>query len=473
MEKINKLLSPLDIRRIFEQKIQLKSEPPFSSSIHNTPVIMAPPLPFVATFDLLENSSKSDLNSLTEEVLNHIKVIWNGKKDKEQQQLNHCANLLFLYLIKDNYPKLGAKGLKVLPLQEAGYSFSNNKDTGTKSKIKWNNLLAKRKEYAKLISATGSSADVVKKKPSNYDEIEFIIVTPPKPIMASINTESKLTPIFMKRDDGISFKQMKTVEITQIIQELESELGLFDKGGVTLATGGDLFIRQTTKEQQMKLLKVNHVLNGTVMVTFTQSRSANNSRVTIHQVPTGDTDDEIYLTLKQQGYKVNSISEKGTTHHSHQSSNLTYSQALRGNASTSAIDPETEIINGKIEAIQTELKQIRAELCKVKALEGKVASMDLTVRNVESSLNTLETGQLASNLKLDKICLLLTKLLPNLDEEEMDIEQPVENPSKGSGLKTPSTMTRLAPAKNQNNEGLDPASKKPKSSLDPKTTTRK
>lgn len=172
------------------------------------------------------------------------------------------------------------------------------------------------------------------------------------------------------------------------------------------------------------------------------------------------------------------ISEKGTTHHSHQSSNLTYSQALRGNASTSAIDPETEIINGKIEAIQTELKQIRAELCKVKALEGKVASMDLTVRNVESSLNTLETGQLASNLKLDKICLLLTKLLPNLDEEEMDIEQPVEKPSKGtsnvgSGLKTPSTMTRLAPAKNQNNEGLDPASKKPKSSLDPKTTTRK
>ncbi|KAK4030772.1 hypothetical protein OUZ56_024111 [Daphnia magna] len=88
-------------------------------------------------------------------------------------------------LIKDNYPKLGAKGLKVLPvcdsitkkLQEAGYSFSNNKYTGTKPKIKWNNLLAKRKEYAKLISATGSSADVLKKKPSYYDEIELIIAT--------------------------------------------------------------------------------------------------------------------------------------------------------------------------------------------------------------------------------------------------------------------------------------------------------
>ncbi|KZS20691.1 Uncharacterized protein APZ42_012555 [Daphnia magna] len=88
-------------------------------------------------------------------------------------------------LIKDNYPKLGAKGLKVLPvwdsitkkLQEAGYSFSNNKYTGTKPKIKWNNLLAKRKEYAMLISATGSSADVLKKKPSYYDEIELIIAT--------------------------------------------------------------------------------------------------------------------------------------------------------------------------------------------------------------------------------------------------------------------------------------------------------
>ncbi|KAI9553709.1 hypothetical protein GHT06_021639 [Daphnia sinensis] len=382
----------------------------------------------------------------------------------------------------------------------------------------------------------------------------------------------------MKRDDGISFKQMKTLEITQIIQELESELGLFDKGGVTLAPGGDLFIRPTTKEQQVKLLKVNYALNGTIMVTCTQPRSANNSRVTIHQVPTGDTDDEIYQTLKHHGYRVNSvyrfkidrgsgkiptttvaiefegsapkeillngisfsprpyipgpprlrctncggkhedmpnctapsrcincegnhpasspscpqflrmkiatrtqqsdITEKGITHYSHQSSHLTYSQVLRGNASSSAIDPETEIINGKIEAIQTELKQIRAELYKVKALEGKVANMDLTVRKVESTLSTLETGQLASNLKLDKICLILTKLLPNLDDEEMDIEQPVEDPSKGtsnvgSGSKTASTMTRLAPAKNQTNEGRDPASKKPKSSLDPKTTTRK
>ncbi|KAI9550437.1 hypothetical protein GHT06_005236 [Daphnia sinensis] len=86
-------------------------------------------------------------------------------------------------LIKDNFPKLRAKGMKVQPvwdsiatqLQAAGYSFSNKKDAGIKLKIKWNNLLAKRKEYVKLISATGSSADVLKKKPSYYDEIELII----------------------------------------------------------------------------------------------------------------------------------------------------------------------------------------------------------------------------------------------------------------------------------------------------------
>ncbi len=78
---------------------------------------------------------------------------------------------------------MSAKGLKVLPvwesiaskLQEAGYNFSNNKDRANKLKVKWNNLVAKRKEYAKLISATGSGAEVLKKKPSYFDEMEHII----------------------------------------------------------------------------------------------------------------------------------------------------------------------------------------------------------------------------------------------------------------------------------------------------------
>jgi hypothetical protein len=35
--------------------------------------------------------------------------------------------------------------------------------------------VAKRKEYAKLISATGSGAEVLKKKPSYFDEMEHII----------------------------------------------------------------------------------------------------------------------------------------------------------------------------------------------------------------------------------------------------------------------------------------------------------
>lgn len=43
------------------------------------------------------------------------------------------------------------------------------------------------------------------------------------------------------------------------------------------------------------------------MVTCTEPKSANSTRVTIHQVPTGDTDEEMYLALKNHGYNVNSV----------------------------------------------------------------------------------------------------------------------------------------------------------------------
>jgi hypothetical protein len=43
---------------------------------------------------------------------------------------------------------------------------------------------------------------------------------------------------------------MKTLEISEIVQELESELGTFEKGGVTIAAGGDLFIHPITKKQK-------------------------------------------------------------------------------------------------------------------------------------------------------------------------------------------------------------------------------
>jgi hypothetical protein len=49
--------------------------------------------------------------------------------------------------------------------------------------------------------------------------------------MASTSTESTIVPIFIKREDGKSFRQMKSKEIAEIVNELEEELGLFEKGG--------------------------------------------------------------------------------------------------------------------------------------------------------------------------------------------------------------------------------------------------
>jgi hypothetical protein len=85
--------------------------------------------------------------------------------------------------------------------------------------------------------------------------------------MASSNTKAIFAPIFIKRDDGKSFKEMKSIEISHIVQELESNLGKFEKDGVTIASGGDLFIILITEDQQQKFLHVNFVLGGKIMVT--------------------------------------------------------------------------------------------------------------------------------------------------------------------------------------------------------------
>jgi hypothetical protein len=50
-------------------------------------------------------------------------------------------------------------------------------------------------------------------------------------------------PVFIKLKDGGSFNKRKTKVISEIIQELENEIGSFAKGGVTIAAGGDIFIR--------------------------------------------------------------------------------------------------------------------------------------------------------------------------------------------------------------------------------------
>jgi hypothetical protein len=49
---------------------------------------------------------------------------------------------------------------------------------------------------------------------------------------------------------------MKTLKISEIVQESESELGIFEKGGVTIAAGEDLFIHHITKKQKTELIQV-------------------------------------------------------------------------------------------------------------------------------------------------------------------------------------------------------------------------
>ncbi len=132
----------------------------------------------------------------------------------------------------------------------------------------------------------------------------------PKTKMASSNTEAIFAPIFIKHDDGKSFKEMKSIEISHIVQELESNLGKFEKDGVTIASGGDFFIRPITEDQQQNLLHVNFVLGGKIMVTRSLPKSASGSRVTIHQVPTGDTEEEIFLALQDRGYQIKSVLAK-------------------------------------------------------------------------------------------------------------------------------------------------------------------
>lgn len=145
----------------------------------------------------------------------------------------------------------------------------------------------------------------------------------------------------------------------------------------------------------------------------------------------------------------------------------TYSQVLRENTISAVDIPEMEVMKGKIKAMQTELKFVKEELSKVKIIETKVANMSVVVSQVEESLVTLKTGQQTSNPKLDKICLILAKLLPNTNMEEMEVEQAGDEPpssqaSTGTGTKTATANTRMVTTRSHKNDEPDPVSKKAK-----------
>lgn len=67
--------------------------------------------------------------------------------------------------------------------------------------------------------------------------------------------------------------------------------------------------------------------------------------------------------------------------------------------------------------MQQNIAGITSKLSKMQELEVKVATLDYKVNKIQSSYNKLEAGQQASNAKLDKLCLLLTSILPDLEAE--------------------------------------------------------
>ncbi|KAK4030945.1 hypothetical protein OUZ56_024372 [Daphnia magna] len=98
--------------------------------------------------------------------------------------------------------------------------------------------------------------------------------------------------------------------------DLEKELGIFAKGGVTIASGGDIFVRPTSILQQEHLLSIKTIAKGTIGVTCTLPKSHSFQRVVIRKVPTGDKNEEIHQALTAEGYRIKSVhrfsSFKGT-----------------------------------------------------------------------------------------------------------------------------------------------------------------
>jgi hypothetical protein len=86
-------------------------------------------------------------------------------------------------LVKQNYQKLCDKSHRTLDMfaiianeiELLGYYFSRTGETSHKLKVKWRNFRSTRKAYMDKISATRSAVDVLKKKPSYYDEMELLL----------------------------------------------------------------------------------------------------------------------------------------------------------------------------------------------------------------------------------------------------------------------------------------------------------
>lgn len=105
--------------------------------------------------------------------------------------------------------------------------------------------------------------------------------------------------IFIKRLDGKTFKEMSSREIKEIITSLEEQMGLFAPGGVSIAAGGDLFIRTLDQEQHNSLKDVKTV-GSNIKVICSSSRSLGTTKVVIKGVPLGDSDDDMLDELQSK-----------------------------------------------------------------------------------------------------------------------------------------------------------------------------
>lgn len=126
------------------------------------------------------------------------------------------------------------------------------------------------------------------------------ISTPIKQLRLPVILQPAQNPNSKRTLSPLLKEQKKTKEISEIIQELEEEYGTFAKGGVTIPTGGDIFIRPSSILQQEHLLSITTISKGTVPVTCSLPRSHKFQRVVIREVPTGDTNEKIEQALTRK-----------------------------------------------------------------------------------------------------------------------------------------------------------------------------
>lgn len=334
-------------------------------------------------------------------------------------------------------------------------------------------------------------------------------------------------------------KKMKTSVISEIIKDLEKEIGTFEKDGVTIAAGGDIFIQL--------------VANGTLEVTCSLPKSHTHQQVVIRQVPTGESNEKIHAALAEKGYKIRRVhrfsSYNGTIkkpsntvaleflasspkeivfngmlfrlekhipspyrckkcqqlghtenyrtldqkcpncsyghedmpnctnppncanckgdhpasspscHHfinwrksgkspsgykaiQQGSSSQSYSEVAKRSITSSSTNPDVEIMKSQIEAIQSEMASLKAGMKQNRPLEEKVTSLESTVNTLQKSLSKLENGQHAAINQLDKLVDLISRILPqpedNNDEmENSEAEAPMHACCPGKGNEEP------------------------------------